>query len=90
MDLLFKRYASPFLLIEQMICLRQFSEFVKKIEKMEDDDRLWQFFLHKVKGQSFEDFKNQNTVQLEVSETNFETTINDSFDIVQGFVPDIK
>ena len=58
MDLLFKRYASPFLLVDQMSLTGQFSEFVTEIFDYDTDDRLWNIFLHKVDGQtSFNDWK---------------------------------
>ena len=92
MDLLFKRYASPFLLVDQMLLTGQFSEFVTEIFDYDTDDRLWNIFLHKVDGQtSFNDWKasiglgqNSNT---EMTKNEIETTINDSFYILNGFEP---
>lgn len=89
MDLLFKRYASPYLLLDQMILTEQFSNFMIEVIGFVDDDRLWSFFLHKVQGQSFDEFKNGVSVQ-HTETADFETTINDSFNIVQGFIPDIS
>ena len=89
MDLLFRRYASPFTLIDQMIMAEQFSEFINDVLDFAKDDRLWEFFLRKVNGQSFENFKNSmKESQKVVTPINIETTINDSYDILQGFVPE--
>lgn len=89
MDLLFKRYASPFILVDQMILARQFSDFVNDAFDFVEDERLWDYYLHKVNGQSYEEFKNSvKGIQEVVTPCNIETTINDSYDILQGFVPE--
>ena len=89
MDLLFKRYASPFLLVDQMLQTGQFSTFVTELFDFDSDERLWNIFLHKVEGQSFNEWtaslgqeSNQKMTKNEI-----ETTINDSFDILNGFEP---
>lgn len=89
MDLLFKRYASPFLLVDQMLLTGQFSTFVTEIFDFDTDERLWNIFLHKVEGQSFNDWKaslGQESPQR-MTKNEIETTINDSFDILNGFEP---
>lgn len=91
MDLLFKRYASPFLLIDQLISVGQFSDFVAQLVEQDADDALWEFFLHKVNGQSFIDWK--STLNLpqknnEVTEEQIGATINSSFDILNSFAPE--
>ena len=77
MDLLFHRYASPYFLIDQMISVEGFSGFVQELHDRTEEEKLWEFFLHKVRDKSFE-----------VSKTQIETTVNNSFDIMQGFIPD--
>ena len=89
MDLLFKRYASPFLLVDQMLLTGQFSTFVTEIFDFDSDERLWNIFLHKVEGQSFNEWKaslGQESNQ-KMTKNKIETTINDSFDILNGFEP---
>lgn len=87
MDLLFNRYASPYLIVDEMISACRFYEFVTNLTESESNQKLWEFFLHKVKdGQSFNDWK----ASLETGERNdeveqIETAINDSFDILNGF-----
>lgn len=90
MDLLFKRYASPFLLVDQMIQTRQFSEFVSQLTELDADENLWQFFLHKVDGQSFNDWKATLSGQpsgTQMSNDEIETTVNESYSILNGFEP---
>lgn len=89
MDLLFKRYASPFSLLDQMIMGEQFFNFVNDLFDFAEDERLWDYYLHKISGQSFTEFKNSLKERNEVvSPINVETTINDSYDILQNFVPE--
>lgn len=91
MDLLFKRYANPFLFVDQMILIGQFSKFVTEIIEKDADDNLWRFFIHKVEGQTFYEWKESLVGQISESSTmtknEFETTVNKSFDILNGFEP---
>lgn len=87
MDLLFKRYASPFLLIEQMIAINSFSDFVTKLINLNDEDILWEFFLHKYMGeQSYSEWK-ESLESREVSAEEAEEIISNSFDILNSFEP---
>lgn len=92
MDLLFHRYASPYFLIDQMISVEGFSGFVQELHDRTEEEKLWEFFLHKVRDQSFEEFKGtlngKPKDSFEMTKTQIETTINNSFDIMQGFIPD--
>lgn len=89
MDLLFKRYASPFLLVDEMIAVGQFSEFVSKITEYDSDQSMWEFFLHRVDGQSFNDWKNSisGNAKQQITKEQIETTINDSYIILNNFEP---
>ena len=94
MDLLFNRYASPFLFIEQMIQTGRFSEFVvefvKTINEEKADEANWEFFLHKVHDQSFAEFiaevENDKT-NKSMSEQTIEETVQGSLNILNGFKP---
>lgn len=89
MDLLFHRYASPFLLIDQMLLIGRFSDFVAQVDELNADDRLWEFFVNKVEGQTFSEWKaSLNTKQnQETTETEIKVTVNESFNILNGFEP---
>lgn len=90
MDLLFKRYASPFLLVDQMILTGHFSEFVLKLVELDAEDELWQFYLAKVEGQSFIDWKaslNSGQAKTEMSDEEIKATVKSSFSILNGFEP---
>lgn len=89
MDLLFHRYASPFPFIDQMLLVGRFSEFVTQVDELSADDRLWEFFIHKVDGQTFTEWKtNLNTTSnKETTKAEIKATVNESFNILNGFEP---
>lgn len=95
MDLLFKRYASPFSFIDGMIQCGRFCEFVVEfsntIVKEKEEKRNWEFFLHKVWEGSYQDFLEDvenNKRNLTMTNRTFETTIQHSMDILNNFIPD--
>lgn len=89
MDLLFKRYASPYLLVDQMLETGDFFDFVIEVFQSNEDDRLWEFFLHKVKGKTFDEYKAEifGNSNLEMTKNNIETTVSDSYSLIKDFEP---
>ena len=94
MDLLFKRYASPFLFVDSMIQTGQFSEFVDEFVRTinsENEDQInWEFFLHKVNEGSFSDFIDElktNKENQEMTASSIESTVQQSMDILNNFNP---
>lgn len=90
MDLLFTKYASPFLLLDGFILIGKFEEFIYEFLKLDNDNKLWDFYLHKVYGRSFIDFKNSlETTQSsnETSKEEIETTVKSSKNILNNFIP---
>ena len=88
MDLLFHRYASPFLLLDQIIPAGELSEFVSEFWKMNEEELQWQYFLAKVFDKSFEEFKESMKPQQGVSKEELETTVKESLDMMNNFIPD--
>lgn len=99
MDLLHKRYASPFPLLDNLIENKQFSEYIQFLLNKEAEDRndqmLWEFYLHKVFDKSFKEFR-----ETMLAESEGESKKNDATDeakrneiieksnaILNGFVP---
>ena len=60
MDLLAKRYADPFLMLDNFIRIGQLHEFsleiMKTISEEQEQDIRWEFFLHKVWDMTFEEY----------------------------------
>lgn len=102
MDLLFKRYASPFPFLEGMIHSGSFCAFVLDFvetfnREIEDQNHemhhkfRWEFWLHKVWDKSFQDYMEEvenNRKNQEMSEQALETTIKHSMDILNNFNPE--
>ncbi len=60
MDMLFKRYANPFVLLDQAIGTGRLAEFIGECVRIHNEEQRektnWEFFLHKVFDKSFEEF----------------------------------
>lgn len=92
MDLLFKRYADPFSLMDGYIQTSRLCEFIYVfIEQKQEDDK-WEYFIHKVwDGKSYSEFcESLQTSQglQEMSDEDIETTIKKSMDILGNFNPE--
>lgn len=93
MDLLHKRYASPFSFIDTLIENNGFYDFaqylINKVEEEKYESMEWEFFLHKVYGKSFADWKqeaqNQETQSEVMTEAKKEEIVSRSNAILNGF-----
>lgn len=89
MDLLFSKYASPFVLLDTFIVARRFCDFVLTFADSENEYRMWEFYLHKVHDMSFDEFrKSCSSRQMKQAEEQLETTLQNSQTILNGFMPD--
>ena len=90
MDLLFKRYASPFLLLDGYISTSRFCEFIMSFVKQKQEDDKWELYLHKVWDKSYSEFceilQTSQDMQ-EMSNDEIETTIKKSMSILGNFTP---
>ena len=89
-DLLFSKYASPQILIDQLISNGDFFDWVVEFINAENDKQAWEVWLHKVFDKSFEDFRNSllQTRSNQMDDEQLETTISNSKSILNGFIPD--
>lgn len=91
MDLLFKKYADPFSLLNGYIQTSRFCEFIHEFVKQKAEDDRWEYFLHKVWDKSYSEFCQilQTSQELqEMSVDTIETTVQKSMDILGNFNPD--
>lgn len=93
MDLLFSRYASPYLFLDDVIELHRLTDFVYSVAKEKNDEKWWQLYLAIVANPngevgSFDDFKRKNTARKEDTNVNLEAVVKDSFTMLQNFNPD--
>ena len=95
MDLLFKRYASPFSFIDGMMQTGRFDEFVVElvntVNKEKEDVSLWEFYLHKGDPEtSFKDFAEgieKDSENQKMTEEEKASTVNMAMDILNNFIP---
>lgn len=89
-DLLFTKYASPQILLDQLISNGDFFDWVVEFINAENDRQAWEVWLHKIFDQTFEEFRNSiHPKQPDPStEEQLETTISNSKSILNGFIPD--
>lgn len=94
MDLLHKRYASPFSFMDECIKTGRLCDFIHEFARQKTEDDQWEYFLHKVHGDiSFEDFKrNLQSTQKDQGMTTeqVEATVKMSRDILKNFNPNVE
>lgn len=95
MDLLARRYASPFFVLDEMIRQNRLSEFVFEVNQIhyeeEQDKMLWDVWLHKVFDKGFGEWKRSIQTKVEAtttSESELEATVTNSKELLNGFNPE--
>lgn len=89
MDLLAQRYASPFSLLDKMISQKRFFEFVREVNTIKNEEKLWEIWLHRVFDKPYDEWKESLTVDVEeTAKYNADATVKNSLDILNGFNPE--
>ena len=92
MDLLFTRYASPFVLLDNLIANASLSTFIddffKFIGEEKQEETTWEFFLHKVFDKSWKEFCEEIESTNKAEKIDIGATIKKSHDILNNFTPD--
>ena len=92
MDLLFKRYASPFILIDNLILIGSSSSFIDDlidfINKEKKEQINWEFFLHKVFDKSWKEFCDEVSQPIDDKEIDLGATVKKSKDMLNNFTPE--
>ena len=93
MDLLFKRYASPFLYLDALLESGNFARGVLNVWNAAQEDKLWEFYLsnNPMNKKSFEDWKKETQRQVQaqtpLSRAQIDATVKKSQEILQNFKP---
>lgn len=90
MDLCAKRYASPFSLLDIYIEMGRLDEFVIQVWDVYEEDKIFEIWLHKVDGKSFESFR-ESVMPTRIEPITSEmvtVTVKESRSILDGFSPD--
>lgn len=94
MDMLFRRYANPFPLIDGMIMSGGFSNFVSSFmaaaQEEENEKMSWEYYLHKVFHGSYNDFREavqNDSDHRTMDKSAIEATVKQSMNILNNFNP---
>ena len=91
MDLLFVRYASPFVLLDGLILTNSLNNFVDDFFDFINEERKekseWEFFLHKVYDQSWSDFVKEIEQSENQKPVDLGATIVKSKNMLNNFTP---
>ena len=87
MDLLFTRYASPFVLLDGLILTNSLNNFVDDFFDFINEDREWEFFLHKVYDKSWSEFSNEMKQSENQKQVDLGATIVKSKNMLNNFTP---
>ena len=87
MDLLFVRYASPFVLLDGLILTNSLNNFVDDFFDFVNEDREWEFFLHKVYDKSWSEFSNEMKQSENQKQVDLGATIVKSKNMLSNFTP---
>lgn len=91
--MIFKRYSSPFLFLDNLIIQGKLSEGINTIWKQSEEDKLWNLYLSiPVKEQSYVEWKNEVVSKNREEETNFEVAedINEIKDKARNILKNFK
>lgn len=92
MDLLFSRYASPFVLLDNLILTSSTSDFIndmfKFINAEKEEQAQWEFFLHKVYDKSWKEFLDEINVSDGQKEVDLGATLKKSKNMLKNFTPE--
>ena len=92
MDLLFKRYASPFVLLDNMILISSSSSFIDDlfnlISKEKEEKIQWEFFLHKVFDKSWKEFNDEVNQPINDEKIDLGATVKKSRNMLNNFTPE--
>lgn len=92
MDQLFKRYADPFILLDNLIQTSSLSGFIddmfKFINKETQERTQWEFFLHKIYDESWNNFIERIKSEENSQTVDLGATLKNSREMLINFTPE--
>ena len=88
MDLLFVRYASPFILLDGLILTNSLNSFIDDFFDFVREDNEWEFFLHKVYDKSWSEFSNDIEQAENQKPIDLGATLMKSKNMLNNFTPE--
>ena len=90
--MLFKRYANPFVLLDDLISTNSTSEFITDlftfINEEREEQTQWEFFLHKVYDKTWKEFVDEINTSKEQKEVDLGATLKKSKNMLKNFNPE--
>lgn len=91
MDMLYQRYACPFDYLDTLLELGRLYDGIKGTLYKDNDDKLWQLYLHSMPTKSFNEWKesmaNKQANSKGLTQTEMGSIINKSNSILKSFSP---
>lgn len=90
MDLLFKRYASPYTIMDEMLSMNKLTDFIIHLFRQEKEEMQWEFWLHKVHNMDYEEYKAkvaERNKSYAMTNEQVDATIQKSRNILKKFKP---
>ena len=87
MDLLFTRYASPFVLLDGLIMTNSLNNFVDDFFDFVNEERNWEFFLHKIYDKSWSEFSDSIKQSENNEPIDLGATLVKSKNMLNNFTP---
>ena len=88
MDLLFKRYASPVVLLDSLILTNSLNSFIDDFIDLVQEDNEWEFFLHKIYDKSWSEFRSSIKQSDNQEPIDLGATLVKSKNILNNFTPE--
>ena len=88
MDLLFTRYASPFILLDGLIVTNSLYNFISDFLGFVSEDENWEFFLHKVYDKSWSEFSDEIVQEENQKQIDLGATLMKSKNMLNNFTPE--
>ena len=88
MDLLFVRYASPFVLLDGLILTNSLNNYVDEFFDFINEGREWEFFLHKVYDKSWSEFSKEIEQSENQKPVDLGATLVKSKNMLNNFTPE--
>ena len=77
------------MLLNEVIAAGQLSEFIDLVIKKREEERDWEYYLHRIFDKSFNDFVNEMETETQTRQTfDVETTLQDSISMMTDFSPE--
>lgn len=87
MDLIFKRYSSPFFLIDMFITNCQFYEFINTLIDTVNEEKIYELWLHKVYTLEYNDFRAQFNIDDNSEAFNVVDVVKTSMSVLEDIQP---